>query len=1063
MSSFIGRRRELEEIARALDVARGGRGQLVLVEGEAGIGKTRLVEEALAAARASGFRVAWGRSWDGDGAPALWPVVSLVREVLAFRPPDAQERGQALVDDVLAASGAGAPDDRRLRLVDGILALLRSALAEGPLAIGLDDVHGADAASLQIVISLVQALKQSPVCWLCTSRPGDEPSRDERAAAARQKLRREGRVLALHPLDEKNARAFVIERVGHVDDAALAELMRLTLGNPLFLGEMVELLPSNAAASSITLPSGVKDAIRRRLAPLPDDARDALAAAAVMGRELTLPGVGMALDVSAEAALERLGPAFRAGFLVDEGGLQHRFAHPLFREVVYQDLPPARRRELHGRLGRGLAALSTKGAAVPVSEVAHHLAAAVPQVPATEAASWLLLAGRRDVRIAAFEEAARSLEHAMRLLESEPGADVMRFDVALALAEALLRSGKRDAGRARALEAAEQARKLGDARRLADAALVLGVELNPGMIDDTLVAILEEARRSPLDHEPTRAKVLARLAAARTPSPEPEGLTAMAREAVTLARACCDADTMLQTLVFAGAALFDYAPLDERVALSQELVDLALASGERVLAVRGLVRLVMEQVERGDMVAADRAIRLLVETTEHMPSPAYRWQAPLLSSMRASMRGEGAAARALFDEALRSAEQADDPIARRICLVHRIILLRDFGTRDEVNAYDALFASAGPASGADSFWLAASRGLLASALDDGDAARALLEGITHDQVAWIATNTGNQRFAVFVAEAAAIAGRDDLCRGLLPRLLSPMSKLTTFGGVAMNFHRPTAHALGLALVALGEPAEAERAFLEAVELGRAIGCRPAVAWALVELGAVRLALGRPEGTRDLERARNEARELGMPLLLARAERRLAAPAAPPPSRSLPPRLDPAALSFTLTLDGDVWTVARAGRAFLLKDSRGVRILKRLIDEAGRELHVLDLVDAAGADGGDAGPLVDEDARRAYKARLAELKDAIDDAAERGLDEKKKRLEEEALALTEELSRGTGLGGRERRGGSAVEKARINVQRRVKEVLKRIEEEDPELGRHLQWAVKTGTYCSYRKA
>jgi hypothetical protein len=146
----------------------------------------------------------------------------------------------------------------------------------------------------------------------------------------------------------------------------------------------------------------------------------------------------------------------------------------------------------------------------------------------------------------------------------------------------------------------------------------------------------------------------------------------------------------------------------------------------------------------------------------------------------------------------------------------------------------------------------------------------------------------------------------------------------------------------------------------------------------------------------------------------------------------------------------------------LADSKGMNWLSRLVKEPGREFHVLDLSAATGGvDAGDAGEVLDVRARQQYRERLSNLQAELSEAQERNDLGRVARLEEELGFLETELTRALGLGGRERRAGGAGERARINVQRRLRDALRRITLQHAELGQRLERALKTGLYCSYR--
>jgi hypothetical protein len=146
----------------------------------------------------------------------------------------------------------------------------------------------------------------------------------------------------------------------------------------------------------------------------------------------------------------------------------------------------------------------------------------------------------------------------------------------------------------------------------------------------------------------------------------------------------------------------------------------------------------------------------------------------------------------------------------------------------------------------------------------------------------------------------------------------------------------------------------------------------------------------------------------------------------------------------------------------LSDSKGLRWLAQLVSEPGREFHVLDLSAPAGAsDGGDSGELLDGRARQEYRLRLESLESEIAEAETNNDAGRAAALGVELDFLKAEIGRALGLGGRERRAGGAAERARINVQRRLRDALRRITLQHPELGQRLERAVKTGIYCCYR--
>jgi hypothetical protein len=152
-------------------------------------------------------------------------------------------------------------------------------------------------------------------------------------------------------------------------------------------------------------------------------------------------------------------------------------------------------------------------------------------------------------------------------------------------------------------------------------------------------------------------------------------------------------------------------------------------------------------------------------------------------------------------------------------------------------------------------------------------------------------------------------------------------------------------------------------------------------------------------------------------------------------------------------------VSGFGESVHVKDSRGMQMIARLVGEPCREVHVLDLVGGSD-DGGDAGPALDAKARSEYRARLAELTAARDEAESFGDRGRVEQANAEIDALSAELERAFGLGGRERKLGAASERARSNAQRRIAHALEQVRAASMRLGEHLAATLKTGTYCVY---
>jgi hypothetical protein len=271
----------------------------------------------------------------------------------------------------------------------------------------------------------------------------------------------------------------------------------------------------------------------------------------------------------------------------------------------------------------------------------------------------------------------------------------------------------------------------------------------------------------------------------------------------------------------------------------------------------------------------------------------------------------------------------------------------------------------------------------------------------------------------------------------------------------MSWDGPTARVKAILHAALGQQAEAELGFEQAIDEACAVGSRTHEAWSRWDYALFLRTRSPARSAEQSARVAVLAKQLDMPDILAAL-----ASVEPTPAKPSPPP-QPSAASLRLHRDADVWLLSYGERSFRLHDAKGLRILDVLVREPRREHHVLDLVEPTGAlDTGDAGELLDAQARAQYRERVASLREQLAEAETDHDLGQAERLQNELEALLDELSRAVGLSGRNRKSGAAVERARVNVQRRLKDALRRIAEQDAELGRQIERALRTGTFCSY---
>lgn len=348
---FVGRTEELDRLAAAARAAREGQGQLTLLLGEPGIGKTRLLTEFGRTVAGDGCDVLWANCFQGDEAPPYWPWTQLLRRLSAAR-PEGFRRAAHRFDSVIAPLMSGgetdsAPADGPFRTYDAVCQIVLELAAERPLVLFLEDLHWADAASLSLLRLLASGLRGAPVLVVATSRESDSELGDE--------LRRTLGLLLREPLVQAVQlgglpSAAVIELMrasedGHRLPGSAAELRTRTGGNPFFL---TQLLRTGAAG---TVPLAVREVVRQRLDSLGAETAEVVRVCAVAGEGVTADLLDAVLPPGTPVG-HRLEAALGSGLLREapRGPGAYECAPPLVREALCEGLGAVERARVHGRV-----------------------------------------------------------------------------------------------------------------------------------------------------------------------------------------------------------------------------------------------------------------------------------------------------------------------------------------------------------------------------------------------------------------------------------------------------------------------------------------------------------------------------------------------------------------------------------------------------------------------------------------------------------------------------------------------------------------------------------------
>lgn len=398
-----GRRDELRAVQATLDQAARGNLRAVLIEGEPGIGKSRLLADAVAGAAESGLQVFRGRS---DELARAQPFAALA-EALSVRTSSDDQRKAKLASALsgpLSEVSAPLPEaGPQFQIVDAFVDLVESAALERPAVVALDDVHWADPGTTLAVSGLAERLGDLPVALVLAYRPW--PMRRELERLLERLISEQGAVeLRLTPLPDREILAIAGDLLGHEPDEHVVDLLSRTNGNPLYVVELLRALSENGAAGpeATNLPPSLRMTILRRLSVLPEPSLRVLRAACILGSVFSVEDVGIVLSQSPIELYPQLDHALRLGVL-EQREKRLAFRHDLIREALYEDMPSAVRTALHRDSARALAAAG----APPLRVAEQFILSASPGDD--ETLQWL--------REAAAATAPRSTQTAIDLLE----------------------------------------------------------------------------------------------------------------------------------------------------------------------------------------------------------------------------------------------------------------------------------------------------------------------------------------------------------------------------------------------------------------------------------------------------------------------------------------------------------------------------------------------------------------------------------------------------------------------------------------------------------------------
>lgn len=606
--AVVGRRRELEVARRLVEDVVGGTSGVLLIEGDAGLGKTRLVEQTRDAARAIGASVLCG---GGHPFERTRPF-GVIADALDLRPRSPDPR-RAAVGRLLAGEGRGLDPrtptpaaDVRFRVIDEVVELIEMLAASAPVVLILEDLHWADDSSLGTARTIVHELRDMPVLLVATFRPA--PRHRDLDVLIDDCVAVGARRLHLLALRAEEVDTLVRAALGGSPGPILASIVDKAAGNPLWIVELLRSLSSEGwlrrggefvEAAADELPSTFRQLVLRRLHYLPAGALDVLQLAAVLGESISVHHLAAVSRRSPRDVVSDLAEAFRAR-LLDERDDAVVFRHQLVQQAIYEDIPMPVRRALHRDAAGALARAGADHA-----QVASQLLRGADKGD-LEAVRWLRRAAT-EAAAGAPPVAVDLLGRAVELLPNgHNDADLLQAE----LAEALLRAG-RVADAAAAAEAVLDRPHREDADVRLALTLVSALSLQNRAAE--LVTRAAVALTNPALRAPDQSLVLAQASYGQTFSGDFVGGEATARRALELAESAENTAMTVWSLSALSVAVKTQGRYGEALSMTRRAVASAFEAaddGARLRHPHFFLGMALADCDRTDdaYVAFERAI-----------------------------------------------------------------------------------------------------------------------------------------------------------------------------------------------------------------------------------------------------------------------------------------------------------------------------------------------------------------------------------------------------------------------------------------------------------------------
>jgi class 3 adenylate cyclase/tetratricopeptide (TPR) repeat protein len=861
LTPFVGREQEMALLLERFERAAAGEGQAVLLAGEAGIGKSRLVQmlhERLAATPSPPTRIRM-QCAPFHAASALHPVIRHLRYAAGFTKEDGPEERldklEALlrqgVDDIgesaallapllsLPGDRYGAlvdlmPDQRNERLMRVLVDQLLGLAVRNTVLYVLEDAHWIDAATRDLIERLLARIADSRILVLITHRPEFQPdwTRHPHVTA-----------LTLNRLSRSQGAEFVRAAGGAIlQEDAVALIGERSTGVPLFIEELTKSAVEDGKASGeIDIPETLQASLLARLDRLGAEPRELAQLAAVIGREFDIELLCAITEKTGEAISPSLEQLIGSQIVHPAGSARYGayiFRHALIQEAAYQSLLLARRRQYHRDVARALEAIATE--TVEPEIIAQHYTAA--EQPEQAVPHWLR-AGKRALARFAVSSAAAHFERGLQLARNLPQGQGRVLELLLALADALGRTERVRKALETFREAAAIALQVGSPMDLAQAALgAEEMELYTGA-ERASVELLEAALHALGSSETVeRCRVLSRLGRALLDRGEIERADELSHAASDTARRLGDRRALLDALICERAARTGHPYPSSQFSEIRRALDEMLAAAEEIgdpkLVEHALARGIPAALEMGDRPTFEAMLIGHGNSLERHEGGHHAYFKASADAVRAILSGEFAEAERLAERAFAVAREFSSEYAAGVYGVQMFTIRREQGRLAEVAPLLRRFIDENPR---DAAWRPG-MALIASDLGFYDAARKSFEDLAASGFAF-PVDAKRSLTLSYLAEVCTRLGDVERAERLYDLLL-PYCDLAVIAPVATVCCGSAARYLGMLAGLLGDWAAAEEHFAAALAMDERLQAWPWLAHTKHEFALMLRARGR---------------------------------------------------------------------------------------------------------------------------------------------------------------------------------------------------------------------------